>query len=114
MVSSHTMTLYANAIVTRLPARFADEMAFLPAAQSLQDTPVHPAPGRIIVSDRTKLIQPLEASVVKKVLVKDGDRVHEQLKTQASELLRTHELLQLLSKQKLPAPVLRAQTAHWA
>jgi hemolysin D len=33
------------------------------------------APGRIIVSDRTKVIQPLEASVVKKVLVKDGDRV---------------------------------------
>ena len=33
------------------------------------------APGRIIVSDRTKLIQPLEASVVKRVLVKDGDRV---------------------------------------
>jgi hemolysin D len=33
------------------------------------------APGRIIVSDRTKVIQPLEASVVKAVLVKDGDRV---------------------------------------
>ncbi len=33
------------------------------------------APGRIIVSDRTKVIQPLEASVVRKVLVKDGDRV---------------------------------------
>lgn len=87
------------------PKRLADEAAFLPAALSLQDTPVHPAPrrfalgimllfvialiwsifgkvdivaiapGRIIVSDRTKLIQPLEASVVRKVLVKDGDRV---------------------------------------
>jgi hemolysin D len=87
------------------PARMADELAFLPAALSLQDTPVHPAPrrlawglmalfviallwsyfgkidivavasGRIIVSDRTKLIQPLEASVVKAVLVKDGDKV---------------------------------------
>jgi hemolysin D len=128
----------------------------LPAALSLQDTPVHPAPrrlawglmilfvlallwsilgkvdivavapGRIIVSDRTKVIQPLEASVVKAVLVKDGDRVkagqvlveldptmasadmasvQEQLKTQASEVLRTHALLQLLSKQKLPALV---------
>lgn len=87
------------------PQRLADEAAFLPAALSLQETPVHPAPrrlawglmalfvlalvwsisgkvdivavapGRIIVSDRTKLIQPLEASVVRRVLVKDGDRV---------------------------------------
>lgn len=87
------------------PTRLASELAFLPAALSLQDTPVHPAPrrlawgdddslcagapvvhprpcghcggsaGRIIVSDRTKVIQPLEASVVKAVLVKDGDRV---------------------------------------
>lgn len=87
-------------------ARMADEAAFLPAALSLQETPVHPAPrrfawaimllfcialawailgqidivavapGRIVVSDRTKTIQPLERSVVKRVLVRDGDRVH--------------------------------------
>jgi hemolysin D len=87
------------------PERLADEAAFLPAALSLQETPVHPAPrrlawalmllfvlallwsilgrvdivavapGRIIVSERTKVIQPLEASVIKSVLVKDGDRV---------------------------------------
>ena len=87
------------------PGRMADEIAFLPAALSLQETPVHPAPrrlawglmvlfvlallwailghvdivavapGRIIASDRTKLIQPLEASVVRQVLVKDGYRV---------------------------------------
>lgn len=87
------------------PRRLADEAAFLPAALSLQDTPVHPAPrrlafalialfllallwavfgkvdivavaqGRVVVSERTKLIQPLERSVVKRVLVKDGDRV---------------------------------------
>lgn len=87
------------------PARLADEQAFLPAALSLQETPVHPAPrriamvlmalfvialawailgkidivavapGRIIVSDRTKLIQPLERSVVRRILVKDGDHV---------------------------------------
>ncbi len=87
------------------PSRLADELAFLPAALSLQDTPVHPAPrrlawalmalflialswacfgqvdivavapGRIIVSDRTKVIQPLQASVVRRVLVRDGDRV---------------------------------------
>ncbi len=87
------------------PRRLADEVAFLPAALSLQDTPVHPAPrrlafvlmalfagavvwavlgrvdivalapGRIVVSERTKQIQPLERSVVKAVLVKDGDHV---------------------------------------
>ena len=72
------------------PSRLADETAFLPAALSLQETPMHPAPrrlawglmllfvlalawsiigqvdivavapGRIIVSERTKVIQPLE------------------------------------------------------
>ncbi len=82
-----------------------DECAFLPAALSLQETPVHPAPrrtayllmalfaltlawacqgtldvvavapGRIIVSERSKVIQPLERSVVKQVLVRDGDHV---------------------------------------
>ncbi|MDR7308814.1 HlyD family type I secretion periplasmic adaptor subunit [Rhodoferax saidenbachensis] len=139
------------------PARMADEMAFLPAALSLQETPVHPAPrrlawglmilfvlalvwatfgevdivavapGRIIVSDRTKVIQPLEASVVKAVLVKDGDKVQagqvlveldptmasadqsslqEQLKAAHSEEQRTQALLQLLSKEKLLAQVL--------
>ena len=33
------------------------------------------APGRIVVSDRTKTLQPLEAGVVRRVLVKEGDRV---------------------------------------
>ena len=140
------------------PSRMADEIAFLPAALSLQETPVHPAPrrlawglmllfvlallwaifgrvdivavapGRIIVSERTKVIQPLEASVVRKVLVKDGDRVQagqvlveldptmatadqasvqEQLKTQASEVMRTRALLQSLAQPKLPTPVLQ-------
>ena len=146
------------------PKRLADEAAFLPAALSLQDTPVHPAPrrlayalmalfviavlwaifgkidivatapGRIIVSDRTKVIQPLEASVVRKVLVKDGDKVvagqvlveldptnanadkasvSEQLSAATSEVIRTQALLkalpnnnsQSLSKQELLAPV---------
>ena len=127
------------------PSRLADEIAFLTAALSLQETPVHPAPrrlawglmllfvlallwsivgqvdiiaiapGRIIVSDRTKVIQPLEASVVRRVLVKDGDRVQagqllveldptmatadkagvqKQFRTQVSELARTGALLQ--------------------
>ena len=130
------------------PQRLADEIAFLPAALSLQDTPVHPAPrrfavgimllfgialvwsifgkvdivavapGRIIVSDRTKIIQPLEASIVRRVLVKDGDRVQagqvlveldptnasadkasvvEQLNAQASEAQRTQALLHALA-----------------
>lgn len=87
------------------PRRLADEAAFLPAALSIQETPVHPAPrraawaimalfvlalawsflgqvdivavapGRIVVSDRTKVIQPLEAAVVKSIRVKDGDKV---------------------------------------
>ncbi|MFT3859240.1 MAG: HlyD family type I secretion periplasmic adaptor subunit [Aquabacterium sp.] len=87
------------------PARMADEAAFLPAALSLQATPPHPAPrrvywaviglftialgwacfgkvdivavapGRIVVSDGTKLVQPLEASVVKAIHVQDGDKV---------------------------------------
>lgn len=86
-------------------SRSADERAFLPAALSLQETPVHPAPrrvayllmalfaivmawacygtldivavapGRIIVSERSKVIQPLERSVVKQVMVRDGDHV---------------------------------------
>ena len=138
------------------PKRLADEAAFLPAALSLQETPVHPAPrrvawalmllfvlavlwsifgkvdivavapGRIIVSDRTKLIQPLQASVVRRVLVKDGDRVQagqvlveldptdasadkssvqEQLATAHSESQRTLALLQALSTGKPPRPV---------
>jgi len=87
------------------PCRHADELAFLPAALELQHTPVHPAPrvcayllmllfalavgwaclsevdvvavasGRIIVGQRTKTIQPLERSVVQRVLVHDGDQV---------------------------------------
>jgi hemolysin D len=89
------------------PKRLADEAAFLPAALSLQETPVHPAPrrtawalcalfliallwsifgqidivavaqGRIVVSERSKTLQPLEASIVKQVLVKDGDVVQQ-------------------------------------
>lgn len=129
------------------PARLADEQAFLPAALSLQETPVHPAPrriaytlialfiiavlwaifgkidivavapGRIIVSDRTKVIQPLENSVVQRILVKDGDHVqagqalveldpttaradkaslHETRKAAQSEWLRTRALQQLM------------------
>ena len=143
------------------PARLADEAAFLPAALSLQESPVHPAPrrfayaimalfvialawaifgtvdivavapGRIVVSERTKLVQPLERSVVKQVLVKDGDLVQagqplveldptvasadkasvdEQFKTAESDKLRAKAMLAALSGtsahvQGNPAPV---------
>ena len=87
------------------PKRLADEAAFLPAALEIQETPVHPAPrraawaimalftialvwsivgqvdivavaqGRIVVSDRTKVVQPLEAGVIRAIHVRDGDKV---------------------------------------
>jgi hemolysin D len=129
------------------PSRLSEELAFLPAALSLQDTPVHPAPrraafaiigvlvcalawaslgevdivsvaqGRIVVSERTKLVQPLERSSVRRVLVKDGDvvsegqplveldptnaladrtNVEDQLRAQLSEALRAREMIRAL------------------
>ena len=135
------------------PRRMTDEIAFLPAALSLQDTPAHPAPrraawavcalfvvaifwatlgeidivavapGRIVVSDRSKTLQPLEASVVKRVLVKDGDSVQagqvlveldatnasadsasirEQLRSAVSEEERTSALMTALVQGKPP------------
>jgi hemolysin D len=144
------------------PARLADEAAFLPAALSLQDTPVHPAPrrfayaimalfisallwaifgkvdivavapGRIVVSERTKLVQPLERSVVKRVLVNDGDQVQagqplveldptmasadkasvdEQVKAAQTDSLRARALLQALkSGQRQPTA---SFPTHW-
>jgi hemolysin D len=144
------------------PARLADEAAFLPAALSLQDTPVHPAPrrfaysimalfiiallwailgkvdivavapGRIVVSDRTKLVQPLERSVVRRVLVDDGDRVQagqplveldatiasadkasadEQVKSAQTDALRARALLHALAvSQRQPNAEF---PAHW-
>jgi hemolysin D len=136
------------------PRRLADEAAFLPAALSLQETPTHPAPrramwviialfvvalswsivgqvdivavasGRIVISQRSKLIQPLETSAVRAIHVKDGDRVREgqllveldatapnadsasageqQLATR-SELLRSRALLRALQSDAAPA-----------
>ncbi len=139
------------------PARQPDELAFLPAALSLQDTPVHPAPrllaraiiavfcialawacigsidivatapGRIIVSDRSKTVQPLEAAIVRQIHVRDGDRVqqgqvlveldptvaaadkatvHEQVQAALSDALRAGALLQSLQASKLATPTL--------
>jgi hemolysin D len=135
------------------PSRLADEAAFLPAALSLQETPVHPAPrrvawaimalflialiwsfvskvdivavapGRIIVSERTKIIQPLETSVIERVWVKDGDHVktgqvlveldptfatadkagvQEQREFAHGEAIRTRALLQSLGTGQVP------------
>lgn len=130
------------------PGHLADEAAFLPAALSLQETPTHPAPlrlawtlialfliavawaifgkvdivavapGRIIVSERTKVVQPLQNSVVTRILVHDGQHVkigqplveldptearadkislQEVRKNARSEALRSRTLLQALS-----------------
>lgn len=103
------------------PRRLASERAFLPAVLSLQETPVHPAPrriiglialfclttlvwatlgkldvvtiapGRIIVSERSKVIQPLEAAVVSAIHVRDGQTV------QAGQLLITLDPTQVLA-----------------
>ena len=87
------------------PLRECDELAFLPAALSLQETPVHPLPrylqwslltfvalalawacigeidvvasaeGRIVPSGRSKLIQASEVAVVQAIHVVDGQAV---------------------------------------
>lgn len=89
------------------PKRLAGELAFLPAALSIQETPPHPsprramwaicafvvaviawaslgeidvvavAPGRIVVSERSKVIQPLEAATIRSIHVRDGEAVRE-------------------------------------
>jgi len=146
------------------PRRLLDERAFLPAALALQETPPHPAPrraalvicvlfvaallwacfgqidivavaeGRIIVSQRSKTIQPLETSVIKAIHVKDGDkvkagdllieldgtltaadstRVAEERSAARSETLRSEALLAALRQggsPRLSAPPLKALT----
>jgi hemolysin D len=86
-------------------SRSAEELAFMPAQLELIETPVSPlpryamrliialcacallwsiigkldidavAPGKVVPSDRTKTVQPLEAAVVKSIRVKDGQFV---------------------------------------
>lgn len=87
------------------PSRTQDEIAFLPAHLELTETPVSPAarwtmriivaffcsallwacigkvdvvavaPGKTVVGSRTKVIQPLETAVVRRILVRDGQAV---------------------------------------
>ena len=87
------------------PARQGQELEFLPAHLELTDTPVSPASrwimrtimalfcvallwaclgqleivavatGKTVASSRTKVVQPLEPGVVRRILVRDGQRV---------------------------------------
>jgi hemolysin D len=138
------------------PARLTDERAFLPAVLSLQETPVHPAPrrliwlimalfaaalawsflgkvdivavapGRVVIADRSKTVQPLEPGTVRAIHVRDGDRVDagqilieldptqaeadgqavaEQSRTATAELQRVQALLASLQAGRLVAPL---------
>jgi hemolysin D len=87
------------------PSRLPHETQFLPARLALQETPPHPAPrwaalvialffllalawsilaeidvvatatGRLVVDEHTKLIQPLEAGIVRAIHVREGSHV---------------------------------------
>lgn len=150
------------------PKRLADEAAFLPAALAIQETPVHPAPrrttwvimtlfaaallwsivgevdivavapGRIVVSDKTKVVQPLETGAIRAIHVRDGDKVsagqllieldptvavadskgvQEQQRSAAHDAQRSRALLDALRTGSLPAMTdltVRAQLlAEW-
>lgn len=90
---------------TNPPDRFADERAFLPAVLELQESPPHPAAratlwllvslllitllwavfgtidivavarGKLVVSARSKIVQPLQPSIVRAIHVSDGQFV---------------------------------------
>ena len=141
------------------PDRSADERAFLPAALELQESPPHPAarvtlwaliafilitvlwaclgkidivataPGKLIVTQRSKVIQPLEPGVIKAIHVRDGQHIKagqllveldgtltgaETDKNQSAwiearlELARAQALLEALHRHS--APVLAADT----
>lgn len=87
------------------PQRLRHEADFLPATLALQETPVHPAPriamglillfallallwavlgrmdvvasasGKIILDDRSKLVQPMETGTIRAIHVRDGQTV---------------------------------------
>lgn len=147
------------------PKRLADEAAFLPAALAIQETPVHPAPrralwaimaffslvlawswwgqvdivavadGRVVVSERTKIVQPLEAAVVRAIHVKDGDKVRagqvlieldptsaqadsrsvqEQRKAAQAEATRARSLMTALQSGQTPTDASSLAQAEWA
>lgn len=135
------------------PRRLTHEAAFLPAALEIQETPVHPAPrraawaimfllcsaliwswvgqvdivavapGRIVVDQRTKIVQPLEAGSIRAIHVRDGDvvsagqllieldathasadrqGVEEQLRVARSDVTRASALLTALTTGRAP------------
>src|SRR5262245_37007004 len=101
MKSAKVVELFAN----QRKVRRADELAFLPAALEIVETPPSPvgwavgasvilifcialawaalgqidivasAQGRIVPSDRVKVIQPMEIGVVRRLMVEDGQKV---------------------------------------
>jgi len=103
--AAHFQFAWARRAEMDAPHRLPHEVQFLPAALSLQETPVHPAPrramqlivgfaaiallwsligkvdivatasGKIIPNDRTKVIQPLDTAQVKAIYVRDGQAV---------------------------------------
>lgn len=112
------------------PERLASEVAFLPAALSIRETPPHPAPrralwaictlfivaiswaacsqvdvvavapGRIIVSERSKVIQPLDAASIRSIHVRDGDHVQQgQLLIELDATQANAENAQLMQEQ---------------
>ncbi len=102
---AHFAVAWSQRAAMEPPQRVPHEIEFLPAALSLQEKPVHPAPrlamhvilgfaalalvwsifgkvdivatasGKIIPNDRTKIIQPLETAMVKAIHVRDGQAV---------------------------------------
>jgi hemolysin D len=96
---------WARRFNDRPTAASPDALDFLPASLSIQETPPHPLPlwtartimalfalglawaclgqvdivavasGRVIVSERSKHLQPMEDGLVQRVWVRDGDRV---------------------------------------
>src|SRR5262249_8631433 len=103
MKSAKVVELFAS----QRKVRRSEELAFLPAALEIVETPPSPvgwavgacvilifcaalawaafgtidivasAQGRIVPSDRVKVIQPLEIGVIRRVLVEDGQKVKE-------------------------------------
>ena len=74
------------------------------------------APGRMIVSESTKLIQPLEFSVVRRVLVKDGDKVQVgQVLVELNPTIASAEKLSVQEQLKASQPeVVRTSNSMWA
>lgn len=103
--AAHFQFAWVRRAEMEAPHRLPHEVQFLPAALSLQEAPVHPAPriamqliigfavlaliwsilgkvdivatasGKIIPNDRTKVIQPLDTAQVKTIHVRDGQVV---------------------------------------